>query len=74
MQIITVNLGRYIELKGKPPPPMDPLRTAVRAHTETFGGMQFRQWPSRRAMLTACKMSNTGVLGNLPWRPVIKEY
>ena len=30
-------------------------------------------WTSRGAMLQACKMSDTGELGNRPWRPLVKE-
>jgi hypothetical protein len=50
-----------------------PDRTAY----TTGGSLDFdahcQVWPSRGAMLTACRLSQTGVLGSRPWKPLVKE-
>ena len=50
-----------------------PERTAYRPGRGVFDDDLYQVWPSRGAMLQACKMSNTGVLGARPWRPLVKE-
>lgn len=51
-----------------------PDRTAYR---DSGIGMDFdltcQTWSNRAAMLEACKMSDSGVLGNKPWKPLIKD-
>lgn len=47
------------------------------AYKNTGVGMDFdvtcQIWTSREAMLQACHMSDTGELGNKPWKPLVKE-
>ena len=48
-------------------------RSAYRmASRNVFSGAIVKAWPSRGTMLEACKMSDTGALDALPWKPCKK--
>jgi hypothetical protein len=49
-----------------------PERTAYKSGKGIFDDDTYQVWPSRGAMLQACKMSDRGILGNAPWRPLVK--
>ena len=42
-----------------------PERTASRAGRSVFADSEFRSWPSRRAMIEACRMGGG-------WKPLVK--
>ena len=50
-----------------------PDRTATRHGKSWDSDRECAVWPSRGAMLQACKMSDTGVLGNRPFRPLVQS-
>lgn len=60
---VYVPLGRCAEYV-----PPAPERTAYRAGKSWDSPYEFRAWPSRGAMLEACRMSDTGKIGAQPWR------
>jgi len=43
--------------------PAHPDRTSLRVGRSWDSDVEVREWPSRGAMLTACRMSDTGKLG-----------
>lgn len=48
--------------------PAHPERTSLRNGRAWDSDVEVREWPSREAMLTACRMSDTGKLGAIPMR------
>jgi hypothetical protein len=51
-----------------------PERTAIRNGPGVFDPDEYRVWPSRAAMLQACKMSEHGsIIGQRSYRPLVKE-
>ena len=49
-----------------------PERTAYRAGSGMDFDMHCQVWSNRAAMLQACKMSDTGVLGARPFRSLVR--
>ena len=68
----SVPIGRLAEHIAK----MDEAkrdRSAYRMVSRSvFAEVIVKAWPSRGAMLEACKMSDTGALDALPWKPCKK--
>ncbi len=53
---------------------LHPERTAYKSFGAGFNFDYICQtWTNRTAMLKACDMSDTGELGNRPWKPLVKE-
>lgn len=49
-----------------------PDRTAYRAGARWDDDYRFKVWTNRPAMLAACRMSDKGIPGARPWRPLVK--
>ncbi len=61
---VYIPLGRLVEYV-----PEHPERTTIRAGRSWDSDYEVRVWPSEGAMLTACRMTNKGVLGERPLKP-----
>ena len=68
----SVPIGRLAEHIAK----MDGAKRETSAYRmasrHLFAEVIVKAWPSRGAMLEACKMSDTGALDALPWKPCKK--
>ena len=68
----TIPIGRLAEHIAK----MDEAKRETSAYRmasrNVFAKVIVKAWPSRGAMLEACKMSDTGALDALPWKPCKK--
>lgn len=74
MEGLTVSRNHYHVPEGRMADPGThhaPERTATRAGRGVFSDRECRVWPSRGAMLAACRMSERGE-PHLAWRPLIR--